>query len=94
MAQAERTELARRMDSYTVYDNKTDKIIACGTFTEVEDYVENPGRYTVVHDYSGYTVGEQVGTQYLATDHGPQLPYLARRARLQKKKVCKIVKKA
>ena len=52
------TEQARRMDSYTVYDNKTGKIIACGTFVEVEDYVENPGRYTVVHDYSGYTVGK------------------------------------
>ena len=58
MTQAERTALARRMDSYTVYDNKTDKVIACGIFTEVEDYVENPGRYTVVHDYSGYTVSE------------------------------------
>ena len=50
------TELVRRMDSYTVYDNRTNKIVACGTFTEVEDYVENHGRYTVVHDYSGYTV--------------------------------------
>ena len=56
MTQTERTEQARRMDSYTVYDNKTDKIVACGTFTEVEDYVENPGRYTVVWDYTGYTV--------------------------------------
>ena len=56
MTQTERTEQARRMDSYTVYDNKTDKIIACGTFVEVEDYVENPGRYTVVWDYTGYTV--------------------------------------
>jgi hypothetical protein len=58
MTQTERTELARRMNSYTVYDNKTGKIVACGTFTEVEDYVENPGRYTVVHDYSGYRVEE------------------------------------
>ena len=56
MTQTERTELARRMDSYTVYDNRTNKIVACSTFTEVEDYVENHGRYTVVHDYSGYTV--------------------------------------
>jgi hypothetical protein len=53
MTQTERTELARRMDRYTVYDNTTDKIIACGTYTEVEDYVECEGRYTVVHDYSG-----------------------------------------
>ena len=51
MTQAQ-TEQARRMDSYTVYDNKTDKIVACGTFVEVE----NPGRYTVVWDYTGYTV--------------------------------------
>jgi len=50
------TEQARRMDSYTVYDNRTDKIVACGTFVEVEDYMENPGRYTVVWDYTGYTV--------------------------------------
>ena len=50
------TELARRMDSYTVYDNRTDKVIACGTFTEVEDYMESPSRYTVVWDYTGYTV--------------------------------------
>ena len=72
MTQAERTELARRMDSYTVYDNKTDKVIACGTFTEVEDYVENPGRYTVVHDYSGYTVEEQSPTTTLCFPIWPE----------------------
>jgi len=58
MTQAERHALAERMDRYTVYDNRTDKVVACGTFAEVEDYVENRGRYTVVHDYSGYTVEE------------------------------------
>ena len=56
MTQTERTELTRRMDNYTVYDNKTNKIVACGTFIEVEDYMENPDRYTVVWDYTGYTV--------------------------------------
>ena len=50
------TEQARRMDNYTVYDNRTDKVVVCGTFTEVEDYMENPGRYTVVWDYTGYVV--------------------------------------
>lgn len=59
MTQAEQ---ARHMDSYTVYDNKTDRIIACDTFIEVEDYVENPGRYTVVWDYTGYTVSGQCGS--------------------------------
>lgn len=49
---------AERMDRYTVYDNKTNKIVATGTFAEVEDYMECEGRYTVVHDYSGYVVNE------------------------------------
>ncbi len=44
------------MDSYTVYDNRTDRIITTGTFAEVEDYAENPGRYTVVHDYTGIEI--------------------------------------
>lgn len=58
MTQTERTELARRMDSYTVYDNKTDKVVMCGTFVEVEDYIENPGRYTVVWDCAGMVVNK------------------------------------
>ena len=44
------------LDSYTVYDNRTDKIVITGTFVEVEDYMENPGRYTVVWDYTGAVV--------------------------------------
>ena len=48
--------LAERLDRYTVYDSRTDKIVACGTYTEVEDYVECEGRYIVVHDYSGYVI--------------------------------------
>lgn len=44
------------LDSYTVYDNKTDKIVATGAFVEVEDYMENLGRYTVVWDYTGDVV--------------------------------------
>jgi hypothetical protein len=44
------------LDSYTVYDNKTNEIVATGAFVEVEDYMENPGRYTVVWDYTGDVV--------------------------------------
>ena len=44
------------MDTYTVYDNTTDRIIATGTYAEVEDYAEDPGRYSVVHDYTGVVV--------------------------------------
>lgn len=43
-------------DSYTVYDNTTDTIVLCGTYAEVEDYVENPGRYTVVSNVNGVRV--------------------------------------
>ena len=57
MTQAERTELARRMDSYTVYNNNTHAVITTGTFNDVEEYITNK-QYTVVHDYSGYTVEE------------------------------------
>ena len=41
------------LDSYSVYDNKTNKVILEGTYPEVEDYIENPGRYTVVWDLNG-----------------------------------------
>ena len=58
MTQTERTELARRMDSYTVYSNDTHAVIITGTFNDVEEYIANK-QYTVVHDYSGYTVEEQ-----------------------------------
>jgi len=44
------------LDSYTVYDNRTDRIVATGTFVEIEDYFEDPGRYTVVWDYTGDVV--------------------------------------
>ena len=38
---------------FTVYDNRTDKIVTEGTYDEVEDYIENPGRYTVVWNING-----------------------------------------
>ena len=36
MTQTERTALARRMDSYTVYDNNTHTVVTTGTFNDVE----------------------------------------------------------
>ena len=41
---------------YTVYDNRTDKKVCEGTWLEVEDYAENPGRYTVVSQANGMVV--------------------------------------
>lgn len=46
------------LDSYSVYDNRTNELIACGTFWEIEDYLENPDRYTVVWNYTGAVVSE------------------------------------
>ena len=50
--------MTHNFDSYTVYDNRTDKIVAQGTFVDVEDYMECEGRYTVVWDHTGYVVNE------------------------------------
>lgn len=41
------------MDSYTVYDNKTNTIIAQGEYAEIENYVDDE-RYTVIWDFTGY----------------------------------------
>ena len=57
MTQAERTELARRMNSYTVYNNNIHAVVTTSTFNDVEEYITNK-QYTVVHDYSGYAVEE------------------------------------
>ena len=43
-------------DTYTVYDNRTNEIVACGTYAEVEDYAENPGRYSVISMMNGMRV--------------------------------------
>ena len=43
-------------DTYTVYDNTTDRIVAQGTWAEVEDYFECEGRYTVVSDLNGQII--------------------------------------
>ena len=57
MTQTERNSLAERMNRYTVYDNSTHTVVTTGTFSDVEEYITNK-QYTVVHDYSGYTVSE------------------------------------
>ena len=43
-------------DSYTVYDNRTNKIVARGTYREVEDYLECEGRYSVVSNTNGVII--------------------------------------
>ena len=45
--------MENRYDSYTVYDNTTNKVVCEGTFAEVEDYLECEGRYTVVSNLNG-----------------------------------------
>ena len=57
MTHTERQALARRMDSYTVYNNSIHTVVTIGTYNDVEEYITNK-QYTVVHDYSGYTVSE------------------------------------
>ena len=44
------------IELYTVYDNRTDKVIYEGTWSDVEDYAENSGRYTVVSQANGMIV--------------------------------------
>ena len=44
------------LETYTVYDNRTDRVIASGTWSEVEDYYECEGRYTVVNNLNGQVV--------------------------------------
>ena len=39
-----------RKDTYTVYDNRTGESIYWGFLEDVVDYMENPGRYSVVKD--------------------------------------------
>ena len=40
------------LDTYSVYDNTTNKVIKTGTYAEVEDYIDNP-KYTVVSNLNG-----------------------------------------
>ena len=41
---------------YDVYDNRTNEIIYSGEYCDVEDYIENPGRYTVVWRINGQVI--------------------------------------
>ena len=43
------------IDQYTVYNNTTHTVVCSGTFTEVEDYIDN-NQYTIVWDYTGYII--------------------------------------
>jgi hypothetical protein len=43
-------------DTYTVYDNRTNNIVTNGTWSEVEDYFECEGRYTIVSDLNGQEI--------------------------------------
>ena len=42
---------------YEVYDARTDKIIDTGTLAQIENYLENPGRYIVYSLETGEMVG-------------------------------------
>lgn len=46
----EREGNTMRKDTYTVYDNRTGESIFWGFLEDVADYMENPGRYSVVKD--------------------------------------------
>ena len=39
------------MNTFTVYDNRNDEVVVSGiSLFEAQDYIENPGRYSVVAD--------------------------------------------
>ena len=46
------------IEIFSVYDNRTNKIIVKGTYSEVEDYIECEGRYSVVSNLSGINIAE------------------------------------
>ena len=45
-------------DLYTVYDNRTDRVVFQGTYAECEDYMECEGRYSVVSNMNGAVVND------------------------------------
>ena len=51
-------EVNKMADTYTVYDDRTNEIVARGTYAEIEDYAENPGRYSVVSNLNGICVNK------------------------------------
>ena len=46
------------IETFTVYDNRTDKIVARGTYSEVENYIECEGRYSVISNLNGMNIAE------------------------------------
>lgn len=42
-------------NSYAVYDNTTNKVIAQGTYQEIEDYIDKD-KYTVVSNANGMII--------------------------------------
>ena len=45
------------IDTYTVYDNRTDRVVTQGDWwSDVEDYADCDGRYTVVSNANGMKV--------------------------------------
>lgn len=44
------------INTYTVYDNRTNKVVAQGDWSDVEDYADCDGRYTIVSNANGIKV--------------------------------------
>ena len=46
------------INTYTVYDNRTNKVVARGTWSEVEDYADPDcgNKYTVISNANGMKV--------------------------------------
>lgn len=43
-------------NSYTVYNNTTNKIIARGTYQEIKEYANDTNKYTVVSNANGMII--------------------------------------
>lgn len=52
------------IDTYTVYDNRTNQVVTQGDWSEVEDYADCEGRYTIVSNANGMIVNDQEGPTY------------------------------
>ena len=44
------------IDTYTVYDNRTNAVVTQGDWSDVEDYADQDGRYTIVSNANGMKV--------------------------------------
>jgi hypothetical protein len=43
-------------DIYDVYDNNTNRVIACGSWNEIKNYYDCEGRYTIVSRMNGQII--------------------------------------